>query len=109
MPFGTDDASSALVVVLDDAVKSGDDTPDEPLGVLLSDLVRSTAMSLAGCGLLCSGTVFLDSTAVLSSEVASTSSAQLLLGPSSENVPIAGVAVPEFTLLEEVCDAGVVF
>lgn len=99
--FGADESS---VVVALDAPKSGDETPDGVLTALLSDLVRSTAVSFTGTGTAFEGSSDLRAS-LLVMTVASTSSAQFPFGPSSENWPVAGVAVPEVTLLEEACDA----
>jgi hypothetical protein len=104
VPFGAEEDSSVLVV-LEVAGRSGDDTPEEAFWGALSDLVRSTAMSFAGAIFTGSCEAFLESTGFSTSVVvASTSSAQLVLGASSENVPVAGVAVPEVALLESVCE-----
>ena len=102
---GTEDVSSSLVVVLDDAAKSGEDTPEVPLRGLSSDFARSTALSFNCEPLLGSGATFAGSRA-LSPTLSSTSSAQFPPDVNSENVLVAGVAVPDVTLLGGADGAG---
>ncbi|KAI7498726.1 hypothetical protein KC357_g18 [Hortaea werneckii] len=94
---GAVEDSSSLVVVLAEAAKSGEETPDVGVCAFSSCFARSTALSLATAGLFDSEPAFCDS-AGLSLASASTSSAQLAPGVSSEIELLPGVVVPDVAL-----------
>lgn len=104
-PVGAEGESSLVAVdAVEEPVISGEDNPETPLRTFSSAFARSTALSFDSAGLPSCSSV-LGCSVAFGPSLSSTSSAQFPPLEVSSDIEFAGVAAPDVTLLDDVCDA----